>query len=138
MVTKSEAFPSRWLKPGDLKGNAYVLKIKGVEQETVKFNGKGQEKNILYFTGTNKGLILNLTNFEQIEKITGQTDTDNWPGHAIEVYPTTTEVRGEETECIRIRAPAQGDILTATAKPPDLPPAPEPPPKGDLNDAIPF
>jgi hypothetical protein len=46
-------------------------------------------------------------------------------------------VRGEETACIRVRAPAQGDILAAAAKPPDLPPAPEPP-KSDLNDDIPF
>jgi hypothetical protein len=82
MVTRSEAFPSRWLKPGDLKGNVYVLKIDRVEQETLKFNGRGQEKNILYFKGTNKGLILNLTNFELIEKITGQGDTKNWQGHA--------------------------------------------------------
>jgi hypothetical protein len=71
MVTKLEAFPSRWLKPGDLKGSAYVLKIDRVEQETTKFNGKSQEKTVVYFKGTNKGLILNLTNFEAIEKVTG-------------------------------------------------------------------
>jgi hypothetical protein len=138
MVTKSKAFPSKWLKPDELKGKPYVLTIDRVGQESMKFNGKSQEKTVVYFKGTNKGLILNLTNFESIEKITGQGDTDDWPGHAIEVYPTTVEMKGVETDCIRVRAPAQGDILAAAAKPPDLPPAPQAPPLGDLNDDIPF
>jgi hypothetical protein len=138
MVTRSEAFPSRWLKPPDLKGRPCVLKIKSIEQETMKFKSKSEQKTIVYFEGTGKGLILNMTCFEQIEKITGHADTDDWPGHSIELYPTTVEVKGVDTDCIRVRAPSQGDILAAVAKAADLPPAPVALPKGDLNDEIPF
>ncbi|MBR0734869.1 MULTISPECIES: bifunctional DNA primase/polymerase [Bradyrhizobium] len=31
-------------------------------------------------------------------------DTDYWPGHRVELYPTTTTLRGITVDCIRIRA----------------------------------
>jgi hypothetical protein len=137
MVTKSEAFPTKWLKPADLKGQPCVLEIERAVQETVKFNDKDQKKTVLYFAGTGKNLPVNATNWDVIEEITGEPDSDNWAGHVIELFPTTTEVRGETVDCIRIRAPEQGDMLAA-AKSPKLPPAPEAPPKGDMDDNIPF
>lgn len=137
MVTRSEAFPSRWLKPGDLKGQPCVLEIERAAYEAVKFNGKEQKKPVLYFAGTGKALTVNAMNFDTLVEITGQSDSDDWAGHVIEVFPSTVEVRGETVNCIRIRAPEQGDMLAA-AKSPKLPPAPEAPPKGDMDDEIPF
>jgi hypothetical protein len=136
MVTKSQAFPTKWLKPGDLNGQPVVLKIERAMQEKLKFRGKEETKLILYFSGTGKSLVVNATNFDLLEEVTGQSDSDNWRGHTIEVYPTTTEVRGETFDCIRIRAPAQKDLLAATT--PNLPPAPPPAPTGDMDDEIPF
>jgi hypothetical protein len=136
MVTRSQAFPTKWLKPGDLNGQSIALKIERAAMETVKFNGKEQEKLVLYFFGTGKSLLMNATNFDSIEKITGQSDSDNWRDHTIEVYPTTVEVRGDTVDCIRVRAPAQKDLLAATT--PNLPPAPPPAPVGDMDDEIPF
>jgi hypothetical protein len=133
MVTKSEAFPSRWLKAPDLKGQPCVLKIERAMQEIVKFNGKEQEKTVLYFAGTGKALPVNATNWDAIEAVTGEPNSNDWAGHVIEVFPTTTEVRGETFNCIRVRAPAQSDILAA-AKSPKLRPAP----KSDMDDDIPF
>jgi hypothetical protein len=138
MVTRSEAFPSRWLKPADLKGQPCVLEIKDAKYEQVKFgDSKEQQKLVLSFVGTDKTFICNITNFEAIEGITGQPDSDDWAGCVVEAYPTTTEVRGEETDCIRFRAPMQKDMQLA-AKAPKLPPAPEAPPKGAMDDGIPF
>jgi hypothetical protein len=137
MVTRSEVFPSRWLKPADLKGQPCVLEIERAALEAVKFNGKEQTKLALHFAGTSKSLTVNATNFDALVEITGQSDSDNWAGHRIEVYPTTTEVRGETFACLRIRAPEQGDMLAA-AKAPKLPPAPKAPPKSDMDDQIPF
>jgi hypothetical protein len=137
MVTRSEAFPSKWLKAADLKGKPCLLEIKAAKYESVKFNGKAETKLVLEFAGTGKAFICNLTNFQKIEEITGQDDTDNWPGYVIEVYPTTVPVHGEATDCIRIRAPEQKDMQLA-AKAPKLPPAPPPTPLGDMDDSIPF
>jgi hypothetical protein len=136
MVTRSRAFPTKWLKPGDLNGQPIALKIERAAMETVKFKGKEQKKLVLYFFGTGKSLLMNATNFDSIEEITGQSDSDNWPNHTIEVYATTTEVEGETKDCIRVRSPAQKDLLGATA--PNLPPAPPPAPASDMDDEIPF
>jgi hypothetical protein len=106
-------------------------------QETLEFNGKKRTKTILHFVGTGKSLPLNLTNWDTIEEITGQPNSDNWAGHRIEVFPSKVEVQGEEHDCIRIRKPEQSDMIAA-AKAPKLPPAPEEPPKGDMDDGIPF
>jgi hypothetical protein len=139
MVTRSEVFPTRWLKPADLKGEPCVLEIKRSKLEQVKFNGKAETKLILAFAGTDKALIVNATNFDSLVEITGQSDSDNWPGHAIEAYPSTVPIHGEEHACIRLRPPEQADMLAA-AKAPKLPPAPKAPPKSasDMDDDIPF
>jgi len=137
MATKSEAFPSRFLKPVDLNGQPCILEMKEVKREPVKFNGKEETKHVLYFAGTGKALILNATNWDSIVDITGEDDSDNWAPHIIEVYPTTTDVRGIETDCIRVRAPQQGDMLAA-AKSPKLPPAPAEAKRGPLDDDIPY
>jgi hypothetical protein len=137
MATKSEVFPTRWLKSADLKGQPCVLEIKGSKLEPVKFNGKAETKLVLAFTGTDKTLIVNATNFDSLVEITGQSDSDNWLGHMVEAYPSTVEVRGETFDCIRIRAPEQSDMLAA-AKSPKLPPAPKAAPKTDMDDEIPF
>jgi len=136
-MIKSEAFPSKWLKAADLKGRPCVLEIKSAVQETVKFKSKEQRKTVLYFEGTGKGLDLNVTNWDAVVEITGQSDSDDWAGHVIEIFPTTTEVDDKTVDCIRIRAPEQADMLAA-AKAPNLPSAPEEPPKGDMDDNIPF
>jgi hypothetical protein len=137
MATKSEVFPTKWLKATDLKGQPVVLEIERAVLETTKFNGKEQTKLVLYFAGTGKGLGVNATIFDQLVEITGESDSDNWPGHVIEAFPTVVEVRGETFDCVRLRAPQQADMLAA-AKAPKLPPAPAPVPKGDMDDEIPF
>jgi hypothetical protein len=136
MVKRSEAFPSRWLKAADLKGPC-VLEIERATQETVTFNGKEQRKTVLHFAGTGKAMTVNVTNWDALEEITGQANSDDWAGYKVEIYPTTTEVRGETFDCIRIRAPEQSDMLAA-AKSPKLPPAPKAAPKTDMDDEIPF
>ena len=37
--------------------------------------------------------------------MTGQVNSDNWAGHKIELYPSTTEMNGKTLPCIRIRTP---------------------------------
>lgn len=96
-------FPSRYLKAADLDGREITVTIKDVKLENV-----GQTKDsrpVLYFRGTNKGLVLNVTNSKRIATMVGSKDTDDWEGHRIILYPTETEFQGDTVDCIRVKAP---------------------------------
>jgi hypothetical protein len=98
-----KVFPSRYLKVADLKGKDVTAMIKEVKLEAV---GKGQDsKPVAYFKGTDKGLVLNITNSKRIAAIAGSEDTDDWTGHKVTLYPTETEFQGDVVECIRVRLP---------------------------------
>jgi hypothetical protein len=90
----------------------------------------------LYFRGGTKALVLNLTNWDAVADIAGD-DTDGWPGQRIEVFPTTTELRGKIVDCIRIRPPAQREFVPAATKKKPPPPAAAGN-GGGLDDEIPF
>jgi hypothetical protein len=107
MPTKSELFPSKYLKAEDLKGNPVVLTIKGSDMETLKDpkTGRDQEKLVLSFDRTKKLLPLNMTNFDAVVEVTREENSDRWIGHRIEVYPTTTRLGVKTVACIRIRKP---------------------------------
>jgi hypothetical protein len=72
-----------------------------------------------------------MTNWDAIAAICGD-DTEDWPGHRIELYPTTTPLRGEIKDCIRIRPPRQKDLPQQPKAKPLTPPA------DDMDDDIPF
>ena len=68
---------------------------------------------VLSFKGAKKALPLNMTNWDSVAEITGEGDTARWPGHALELYPTTTTMQGKTVPCIRIRAHAQRELPKA-------------------------
>jgi hypothetical protein len=116
MPKRDDLFPSKYLKAADLKGKPHVLKIDEAPVEIFKNGGKP--------------LPLNMTNFDSVADIAGD-DTEDWPGHSIEVFPSTTELRGKTVDCVRIRKPPQGTLIPPRA-------GPKPSPKQDLEDEIPF
>ena len=121
MATRDEMFPSKYLKESDLKGKPATVVIESATTEVLTSkNGKEEAKTVLAFKGAKKTFPLNLTNWLSVAEITGEDDSDKWPGYAIELYPTTTPMDGKLVACIRIRAPAQRE----------LPKAPAPKPRG--------
>jgi len=133
MPTRNDVFPSKYLKAADLNGKPITVVIATATLETLKSpEGKEQLKTILTFKGTKKALPLNLTNFDACAEITGEGDTDNWPGHSLELYPSTTELKGKVKDGIRIRPPAQREL------PKQNPPAPKQPLADEMDDQIPF
>jgi hypothetical protein len=133
MAKKDEMFPSKYLKASDLNGKPVEVDIESALQETLKtLDGKEQTKTVLYFKGAKKGLPLNLTNWDACADATGEDDSDQWPGHRIQIYPTTTTMQGKSVACIRIRPPAQRELPKAK------PHAPKPPVADDVDDVIPF
>lgn len=100
----NDAFPSNYLKASDLGDAQPVVTIDRVELEPV---GRDKEmKPIVYFTGKQKGLVLNKTNSKKIAEIATSPDTDDWAGVAVKLYATETEFAGETVECIRIKSAA--------------------------------
>lgn len=120
MVTRSEAFPSKFLKASDLNGKPAIVRIAATPFEKLKSpNGVEQSKIVLSFHGTEKKLPLNMVNFDSVAAIVGNDESDTWVGHRIELYPTQTTMAGKLTDCIRIRKPAPKPKTVANPHPPE-------------------
>jgi hypothetical protein len=136
-MKRSDAFPSQFLKAADLGGKAAVLKIEDARMETLKGPSGEQKKLVLAFARTPKRLVMNITNFESVAEITGEEDSDRWPGHRIEIYPTKVEMQGKRVDCIRVRRPPQPELVAVKSTEPS-----PPPPRGSdddgMDDEIPF
>jgi len=146
MAKRHEVFPTRFLTAADLNGKPITLTIQSAPQETLK-NKNGEEvKTVLHFRGAKKTLPLNRTNWDAVADITGEDDSINWPGRKVEAYPTTTQFGADIVDCIRLRAPAQGELKAAPAaktvkakpKPPEPEAAEEPALADEMDDEIPF
>jgi len=130
----TDAFPSKYLKTEDLKGQDATVVIEAIEQVTLP-NGQGR-KLMATFRGKSKAWIVNKTNANTIAKLLGSTDTDDWAGQEITIYPTETEFQGEMVDCIRVRrrkAPAASEWQK-----PASPPIRETESVEDLGEEIPF
>lgn len=80
-----------------------VIEIERVVREMVTGNGgKKEECTVAYLKGM-KPFILNRTNSKMITKLLKSPYIEDWAGKRITVYPTTTSVAGEITECLRVR-----------------------------------
>ena len=78
-----------------------------------------------------------MTNWDSVAEIAGD-DTIDWPGHRVELFPSTTTMKGSTVGCIRIRPSRQRDLLPRP-QPPQKPKAKPPtPPDNDMSDDIPF
>ncbi len=117
----NEQFPSKFIKEADLQGQPRVLTMARVTVEAMDQTG-GDTKPVVYFQGAKKGLALNITNKNVIVLLYG-TETDNWIGKQIELYPSQTDFRGEVVACIRCRIPGAVGALAAA---PAAAPAPLP------------
>jgi hypothetical protein len=132
MVKRSDVFPSRFLKAADLGGKPRDVEIKRAPQEELGSGDDKEIKTVLYFSDGTKPLPLNMTNWDAVAGIAGD-DTDNWPGHRIELYPDKTTMKGSVVDCIRIRAPRQEMRQKPTARPPTSRADDD-----DMDDSIPF
>jgi hypothetical protein len=133
----NDAFPSKYLRASDLKGQQPVVTMAEVKFEAV---GQSREmKAVLYFDGKEKGIVLNKTNANKITEIVGSALTEHWRGHQIRLYPSVTTFQGEEVECIRVKAvSSQAMRMTRQPSPPPPPVEPEDHSAPLTEDDIPF
>ncbi len=109
-------FDSKWIRAWDLGGKDFTMVIERVEAGSID-NFQTQKKDrapILWFKGAKKPLLLNKTNSKTIAQLYG-TNTDEWVGKAITLFGTTTSLKGETVDCIRIRP------MIPKAAPTDMP-----------------
>ena len=97
---------AKYLKKEDIPSpvNTSILWTK---EEEVTAPGKGTETRlVLYFDGFKKGLVLNATNAQALEEITGTEDCDKWADIPIQVYvDPDVKYGGKKIGGIRIRKP---------------------------------
>ena len=122
----NSAFPSKWIRAEDLRGQNVEVTMGHVEAEEVG----DEQKPILYFEGKTKGMVLNKTNAGAITSMYGP-DTDRWAGKKITIFPTQCDYAGKITPCIRVRLMTSRKPATIAA------PEPESDPETSIDD-IPF
>ena len=111
----------RYLKAVDFPKPA-LLTIRDATNEPMP---DGVHKDILWFEEIDQGLALNKINATVVVKVAGTDDSDKMAGVKIVLYATTTELKGETVDCIRVRAPKDNSKT-------------EPPPSVTEEDDIPF
>lgn len=117
-MKRTEVFPSKWLAATDLPDGDCVLTIDHLEMVTVKNQQtqRDEEKPALHFREDVKPMLVNTTNWKQIEKATGHDDSDDWAGKKIILFATEVEAFGEMRLAIRVRSHAPKQVA-APAKP---------------------
>lgn len=124
MAKLTDIYQSKWLSAADLKNQEVIATIAGVTTDEFEADGKKSVKLVCKFQGVDKALILNKTNSFTIKEISGQDDTDNWPGTVICLYPTMVQFGTKMTEAIRIKRPPAAPALASPAPvPPTTAPA---------------
>jgi hypothetical protein len=94
----SDAFPSKYLKSSDVKAKQKITTISHLETETVGQDKR--EKPVLYFEDGVKPMVVNRTNFEELEAAFG--DSDDWPGHKVKIFCAPTSYQGRRVDGIRV------------------------------------
>ena len=99
-------FPSNFIAAPDLMGNDATVAVESVKIEELQMaGGKTESKPVVRFVGKKKALVLNKTNAKTVAGLCG-TQTDEWPGKRITLFPTTTKFGRETVDCLRVRPDA--------------------------------
>ncbi len=99
----NNAFPSKYLGAADFANGPSQLQIAGVRMEDVSKDSEPMDnKPILYFTGVERGIVLNVTNNKMLCTIFGG-ESDHWVNQVVEIYVIDTEYQGQPKKGLRIR-----------------------------------
>jgi hypothetical protein len=106
-------------------GKDVILTMKRVEVEQIP-NGRGgeEDKYILYFHETPKGLVLNKTNVKKIIELVGSDDTGDWDGVKVSLYTERIKAFGEMHNATRVKHAPQNNKQPAKVESPEIKPEP--------------
>ena len=92
-------------------GKDMVLTIGQVKKEMITGTGGKQEQcTVCHWQENQKPMILNVTNCKTISKLLKTPYIEQWAGHRVQIYATTTRMGGETVECLRIRDKLPEDV----------------------------
>ncbi len=127
-MRKGEAYPSKYFKAKDYPEDwTLTVEIEMARLESFD-NGRGKSEKLV--RKQRSGLVCGPVLFDQIADVTGEDDSDDWKGHRVTLFRSTTEFQGQDTPCIRVRAPESPPKKVAKK--------PAPKPDDDMNDSIEF
>ena len=152
-VDTRQMFPSKYIKSGDVPiGQEYTLTINRVVIEDLGTEQAPEQKPIVYFERSEKGMVLNRTNCATLEALYGY-DTDGWTGKPIIMFSMMVQGPNGIVPGLRLKpaqlaaakaalggqpvtAPAAGNVAATaqTLGAPAMPPAAP----VDFDDDIPF
>lgn len=95
---------SKYLGAYMIEEDTKIKLLKVSVQKVTGENGR-EDEAIVAEVENNKPFIINKTNAKQITKIVGSPFLEDWAGKVITVYPTTTKLKGEVVECLRVKEP---------------------------------
>ncbi|MBN2293568.1 MAG: hypothetical protein JXM70_14155 [Pirellulales bacterium] len=99
-MNANDLCPSPHLEAADLGGKDIRVTIAGVA-----FDEVGEErktKGTIHFKEFIRAFVLNRTNLKRIMAQHG-SETDEWIGKKITLYPSETDFAGKTVPCIRVR-----------------------------------
>jgi hypothetical protein len=103
-MTINDAYPSKYLKAGDLPEEGSQLVT--IEKIALEELGRDRDtKPVIYFEELDRGMVCNKTNARAIARVTGSEDFDDWIGRKIALYRAEVEFQGEMVEAIRVKLP---------------------------------
>jgi hypothetical protein len=100
----STKFSSPYLKAVDIPRRR--LRVTIVEFVDEWMGSPRECKTVLYFEGTDKGLVLNKTNAATLQKAFGD-DTDAMIGRVVDLVVKPGSFQGEDIDVVRIEVPAE-------------------------------
>jgi len=99
-----EILKKDWLYGEAFKGKDVDLTIKEAQDASLRNQDGDTEPCVVFkFEETPKKLVVNITNCQTIENITGTGDMDEWVGKTFTFYPLPGKWFGNKRTAIRIR-----------------------------------
>lgn len=115
MPSIDQAFPSRYLKAGDVADTTPVVTITDTEMIEMGQGVRKEIKLLVKFKELAKGLVCNKTNANMIAKIAKSRNTDDWVGTKIRLVVNDVEFQGQIVEAIRVRQATGAKPMTKPA-----------------------
>lgn len=100
MPKVSEGFPRKYVNAAEIGDRVLRLTIERVLIEQLD----RERKWCMYFVGAKKGLVLNRTNAEYMQRSV-HDDSDKWLGLEVDLFTELVEHDGEMKPGIRLRLP---------------------------------
>lgn len=96
MPKVSEYYPKRFISGDELNGQIVTGIIREVKEEKVNENTDDEEDVlVIYLDQNDRGISLNKTRAGELKDITGSDDTDEWQGHAVQMYTVKQSAFGK-------------------------------------------